>query len=103
MRYDLHLGFKRMEEVKAESGYRGPAVVCALQFSPLAGYDPGRSGIRYLRAQRNMEVWLAPLAGTRFMVPFRFAVPTPVGLGVLQATRFVWTREVRHASAIIGH
>jgi hypothetical protein len=103
MRYDLHLGFKRMEEVKAESGYRGPAVVCALQFSPLAGYDPGRSGIRYLRAQRNMEVWLAPLAGTRLMVPFRFAVPTPVGLGVLQATRFVWTREVRHASAIIGH
>jgi hypothetical protein len=103
MRYDLHLGFKRMEEVKAESGYRGPAVVCALQFSPLAGYDPGRSGIRYLRAQRNMEVWLAPLAGTRFMVPFRFAVPTPVGLGVLQATRFVWTREVRHANAIIGH
>jgi hypothetical protein len=37
------------------------------------------------------------------MVPFRVAVPTPIGLGVLQATRFVWTREVRHASAIIGH
>jgi len=103
MRYDLHLSFKRMEEVKAENGYRGPVVVCALQFLPLAGYDPGRSGIRYLRAQRNMEVWLAPLNGTRLMVPFRAAVPTPVGLGVLQATRFDWSREVRHASAIIGH
>jgi len=94
MRYDVHLDFKRMEEVKAESGYRGPAVVCGLQFLPLAGYDPGRSGIRYLRAQRNMEVWLAPLRGTRLMVPFRAAVPTPVGLGVAQATRFVWNREV---------
>jgi hypothetical protein len=103
MRYDLHLVFKRIEQVKAESGYQGPAVVCALQFFPLAGYDPGRYAIRYLRAQRNMEVWLAPLTGTRLMVPFRIAVPTPIGLGVLQATRFVWTREDRHASAIIGH
>jgi hypothetical protein len=103
MRYDLHLVFKRMEQVKAKSGYQGPAVVCALQFLPLAGYDPGRYAIRYLRAQRDIEVWLAPLTGTRLMVPFRFAVPTPIGLGVLQATRFAWTREVRHASAIIGH
>jgi hypothetical protein len=103
MRYDLHLVFKRVEHVKAESGYQGPAVVCAIQFLPLAGYDPGRSAIRYLRAQRDMEIWLAPLTGTRLMVPFRFAVPTPIGLGVLQATRFVWTREVRHASASIGH
>jgi hypothetical protein len=103
MRYDLHLVFKRMEEVKAESGYQGPLVVCSLQFLPLAGFDPGRYAIRYMRAQRNMEVWLAPLTGTRFMVPFRVAVPTPIGLGVLQATRFVWTREGRHASAIVGH
>lgn len=100
MRYDLHLVFKRTQEVEAERGYRGPAVVCGLQFSPLAGYDPSRYGIRYLRAQRDMEVWLVPLSGTRLMVPFRVAVPTPIGLGVLQATRFVFTREVRHASAI---
>ncbi len=103
MRYDLHLIFKRMEQVKTESGYQGPAAVCALQFLPLAGYDPSRYAIKYLREQRDMEVWLAPLTGTRLVVPFRIAVPTPIGLGVLQATRFVWTRDVRHASAIIGH
>jgi hypothetical protein len=36
-----------------------------------------------------MEMWLAPIAGTRMLVPFRFSVPTPFGLGVLQATYFV--------------
>ncbi|MBS0530122.1 MAG: DUF3108 domain-containing protein, partial [Proteobacteria bacterium] len=40
MRYDLRLDFKRMEMVKAEKGYHGPAVVCAVYFSPIAGYAP---------------------------------------------------------------
>jgi hypothetical protein len=36
-----------------------------------------------------MEMWLAPIAGTRVLVPFRFSVPTPFGMGVLQASYFV--------------
>ena len=34
MRYELKLDFKRMETVKAEKGYHGPVVVCALYFVP---------------------------------------------------------------------
>jgi Protein of unknown function (DUF3108) len=89
MRYDLQLAFKQLEPVRAQAGYQGPALVCGVYFLPLAGYDPGRSSIKYLRAERNMKIWFAPLAGTRLLVPFRVAVPTPIGLGVLQATRFV--------------
>ncbi|MGH6672630.1 MAG: DUF3108 domain-containing protein [Xanthobacteraceae bacterium] len=100
MRYDLRLTFKRMEQVRAETGYHGPAVVCAIDFHPLAGYDPGRSAIKYLQADRGMELWLVPLSGTRFMVPFRVSVPTPIGVGVLQATRFVWTRQIGRAGAV---
>lgn len=100
MRFDLQLVFKRIEQVRANAGYQGPAVVCALYFSPLAGYDIGRSGVRYLKAERNMEMWLAPIAGTRLMVPFRVSVPTPLGLGVLQATRFVLTPQAEPSSAM---
>jgi hypothetical protein len=89
MRFDLKLSFKRMAEVRAEKGYQGPAVVCAVMFSPVAGYIPDRPAIKYLMKLRDMEVWFAPLAGTRVLVPFRFEVPTPLGLGVLQATQFV--------------
>jgi hypothetical protein len=93
MRFDLQLAFKRIEQVRTNPGYHGAAVVCALYFSPLAGYDIGRSGVRYLKALRDMEMWLAPIAGTRLLAPFRISVPTPIGLGVLQATRFVSAPE----------
>ena len=89
LRYDLKLAHKRMERVKADKGYEGPVVVCALYFAPIAGYIPDRPAIKYLIAQRDMEVWLAPIAGTRVVVPFRFSVPTPLGLGVLEATQFI--------------
>lgn len=91
MRFDLQLSFKRIERVAAGQGYRGPVAVCAVQFVPLAGHVPGRAAIKYLIAQRDMEVWLAPIAGTRVVVPYRFSVPTPVGTGVLEATQFVST------------
>jgi hypothetical protein len=93
MRFDLQLAFKRIEQVRTNPGYRGAAVVCALYFSPLAGYDIGRSGVRYLKALRDMEMWLVPIAGTRLLAPFRISVPTPIGLGVLQATRFISAPE----------
>jgi hypothetical protein len=89
MRYDLKLDYKRMETVKAEKGYQGPVVVCAIYFSPIAGYIPDRAVIKYLTAQRNIEVAFAPLAGTRILVPFRMVIPTPLGSAMLEATQFI--------------
>ena len=89
VRYDLRSEFKRIEMVKAEKGYQGPAVVCAVYFAPISGFVPDRPVIKYLIELRDAEVWLAPISGTRVLVPFRFAIPTPVGKGVLQATEFV--------------
>jgi Protein of unknown function (DUF3108) len=91
MRYELKLDFKRMETVKAEKGYQGPVVVCAVYFSPVAGYIPDRPVIKYLTAQRNMEIAFAPVAGTRILVPFRMVIPTPLGTAMLEATQFITT------------
>jgi len=88
LRYDLSVAFKRMETVKAEKGYEGPAVVCAVYFTPVAGYIPGRAAIKYLARQRDMEVAMVPIAGTRILVPFRITIPTPLGNAVLQAIQF---------------
>jgi hypothetical protein len=89
MRYDLSLDFKRMETVKADKGYYGQAVVCSIYFKPIAGYIPDRPVIKYLAAARNMEIAFVPLAGTRYLVPFRMIVPTPLGTAMLEATRFI--------------
>jgi uncharacterized protein DUF3108 len=88
-RADIELTFKRMDRVHADKGYQGPAVVCTVLYTPIAGHRPERPAVKYLVETREMEMWLAPIAGTRLLVPFRFSVPTPFGLGVLQATYFV--------------
>jgi hypothetical protein len=89
MRYDLQLGFKRLETVSSQTGYQGPVVVCAVHFLPLAGHVPERYALRYLMDLRDIELWLAPIAGTRIVAPYRISVPTPIGVGVMEATQFV--------------
>lgn len=98
IRYDLQFAFKRMEQVKADKGYAGPVVVCAVYFTPIAGFVPSRAAIRYLTKIRDMEVWLAPIAGTRMLVPFRGQGPTPVGPVVFAAEKFVSTALPTRAS-----
>ena len=89
MRYDLKLDFKRAENVKADKGYHGPGIVCAVYFTPIAGYIPDRPVIKYLAAQRDIEITFAPIAGTRVLVPFRFRIPTPLGVAMLEASQFI--------------
>lgn len=98
MRYELEFAFKRIDQVQAEQGYRGPVLVCSVQFSPVAGHHPDRAAIKYLIRQRDMEVSLAPVSGTRVLVPFRFSMPTPLGAGILQATQFVSIPQPSKAS-----
>lgn len=100
MRFDLRSEFKRIETVKAEKGYQGPVVVCAVYFTPISGYNPERYAIRYLTGLRDAEVWFAPIFGTRVLVPYRFSLPTPVGTGVLQATAFVSVPKPPRAAAV---
>jgi hypothetical protein len=99
MRFDLRLSFKRIENVRAQKGYQGPVAVCGVQFVPLAGYVPERRAIKYLVARQDMEIWLAPIPGTRIVAPYRISVPTPFGWGVVEATDFVAAASERSTRA----
>ncbi len=88
MRYDLQLAFKALETVTLANGTRLSTVVCSVSFKPLAGYVPSRAAIKYLVKRQDMDVALAPIVGTRVMVPVRVRIPTPIGLGMVQATEF---------------
>lgn len=98
LRYDLQLAYKRIDHVKADKGYAGPALVCAVYFSPIAGHIPSRRTIQYLTHLRDIEVWLAPIAGTRVLVPFRASGPTPLGEARLEAEQFVTVGRPTRAS-----
>ena len=71
MRFDLQMAFKRMDQVRAEKGYEGRAVVCAVYFSPVAGYipEPGGDQIPHRSAQHR------GLAGAHRRHPPGCAVP----------------------------
>ena len=100
MRYDLQLAFKRIETVSSqEAGYQGAVVVCSVHFTPIAGHVPDRYALRYLAEMRDMEMALAPIAGTRIVAPFRISIPTPLGIGVMHATQFVSSPQPGKASA----
>jgi len=98
MRYDLQLAFKRLDRVRSAKGYQGTVVVCSVTFAPVAGHVPSRPVIKYLAQLRETEAWLAPIAGTRLMVPYRVTLPTPLGQGVLQATEFVTVPQAPRAT-----
>jgi hypothetical protein len=65
----------------------------------VAGHRPNRSAIKYLTETREIEAWLAPVAGTRVLVPYRISVPTSVGSAVLEATQFVTAAQAGRPAA----
>jgi uncharacterized protein DUF3108 len=90
-RYDLSLSFKRVEQVKASRGYAGPAVVCSVAFQPIAGHRRSSPLLTFLTDGRDVEMALAPVAGTRILAPFRITATYILGNVVMQATRFETT------------
>lgn len=97
-RFDLTLSFKRIDQVKAEKGYQGPAAVCAVAYRPVSGHRSSQSAVKYLMARDDIELWLAPVAGTRLLVPFRVSVPTVLGTAVVEATQFVTVTQAARST-----
>ena len=87
-RFDVKLAFKRMDQVKAGKGYQGPALVCSASFVAIAGHRASSSLVKYLTKAPGVEIWLAPLAGTRLLAPFRWVSASLVGNLMIDAASF---------------
>lgn len=87
-RYDISLSYLRVEQVKLPKGYSGPAVVCRAAYTPVAGHRPTRYTVKYMQENKEMFVWLVPVAGTRLLAPFKVSVATMIGTAILEATSF---------------
>jgi len=99
-RYDLKLAFKRMEKVTAEQGYAGPVVVCSVGYEPIAGHRASTPLVKYLSEGREMEMALAPVAGTRLLAPVRVSVLSMLANIVIEASRFEATAHPVGASTV---
>ena len=92
-RFDVNLAFSRMEKLSGEEAYSGPVVVCSARYVPIAGHRPKREQTRFMAANRDLEVWLAPISGTRVLAPLRIVVGTQIGRLTIDATRFSTTSD----------
>ncbi|MGH6768666.1 MAG: DUF3108 domain-containing protein [Xanthobacteraceae bacterium] len=102
-RYDLMLAHKRMDTVKADKGYSGSVVVCAVTLKPIAGYRKSSRLVKFLTDGRDIEIALAPVAGTRMLAPFRVSVANMLGNLMVHASRFeVLAPSSQRASATTG-
>lgn len=88
-RFDIALSFGGVQNVSAEEGYSGPAVVCKARYQPISGHRPGRKVTKFMVDNRDMEVWLAEIGPGGQFAPYRIAVKTMVGTAVIEANRFV--------------
>jgi len=99
-RYDLKLAFKRMDKVIAEKGYAGPVVVCSISYEPIAGHRAATPLVKYLSEGGEIELALAPVAGTRLLAPFRMLVVSALVNLVIEANQFEVTAQPRDASTV---
>jgi hypothetical protein len=87
-RFDVTLssaGTRVLNEPK--KGYVGHALVCSVRYAPIAGHRPIQA-TDYMRDNREMSVWLVPVAGSRALVPYRIQVKTQIGTLVIEAQSF---------------
>ena len=95
-RFNVVLSYAETRAVE-KPGYSGPVLVCNARYQAVAGHRPDRPGVRFMEENRDMSVWLAPVDGTRVLLPMRIAVRTTLGTNIIEATR--WARSGATAEA----
>jgi hypothetical protein len=65
-------------------GYVGHALICNARYAPVAGHRP-IPATEFMKSNRDMQVWLVPVAGSRALMPWRIQVRTQVGQLVIEA------------------
>ena len=77
-RFDIELKYKSTKPISTE-GYKGYAYVCSLRYIPVSGHKKKQRNIEYMSNNKDIEIWLAPMAQTNLYTPIKIEVPTWVG------------------------
>jgi hypothetical protein len=93
-RFDIVLTYGETRTVE-KSGYKGPVIVCNARYVPIAGHRSTRPSTKFMEENKDMQVWLAPVAGTRMLLPLRIAVRTMIGMSVVEASQWALASEAK--------
>jgi hypothetical protein len=91
-RFDVDLTYVGQRDVSAK-GYTGPVAVCAVRYVPIAGHRRDRPSTKFMADNKDLEVWLAPVASAHVLLPFRVSARTMMGMTVIEASEFSLATE----------
>ncbi len=77
-RYDLQLSYKSKQRSRAK-GFSGNVFTCNVRYKPIAGHRPHKKNVKFLRANRDMQVTMARIGNTNTYGLFSFRVKTRRG------------------------
>ena len=86
-RFDIALTYKETKSLKIV-GFNGSVLVCSVRYTPVSGHRLNRPAVEFMRENKDIEIWLALVPGTRALVPLRISVKTMIGGLEIEATRF---------------
>ncbi|MBM3607235.1 MAG: DUF3108 domain-containing protein [Alphaproteobacteria bacterium] len=86
-RFNIQLSYAGTRNVNGQ-GYKGQVAVCNVRYIPVAGHRPDRKSTQFMTNNKKMEVWLAPVNNSRYLVPYKISVATMMGTTVIEARRF---------------
>ena len=86
-RFDIDLTYVGERNAKAK-GYDGPVAVCSIRYVPISGHSRDRPATKFMAENKDLEVWLAPIARDRLLIPFRVSARTMIGTTVIEASEF---------------
>ena len=86
-RVDLAMSLKRVTRLPPQKAGGAPAIgyVCRIVYRPVAGHRDNADTKAYA-ANRDSEVVLRPIAGTRVLLPHSVSIPTIWGTGAMTMT-----------------
>ena len=98
-RFDVVLSYVETKEVE-KPGYKGPVLICNARYVPIAGHRALRPSTKFMEENRDMQVWLAPVQGTRVLIPLRISIRTMIGMSVIEASSFALQPDARIVPAV---
>lgn len=84
VRFDLMMTYTGTRNVSIK-GYSGPVSVCAVRYKPIAGHRYDSRSTKFMAQNRDIEVWLAPIARAHVVIPFHIGLRTTAGMAYVDA------------------
>ncbi len=86
-RYDIAMAYARVEQTHAVGDLQGGALVCKAAWRPIAGHRADNIETAHMEENRDVDVTLSPIRGTKFLIISRISIGTAVGKLVINAAR----------------